>query len=482
MARTLGQALRERRIRLGDTQESAAEKIGCDIATLGRWERHRARVLSCREALRTYLGCSRRAFEELLVAQAAAVERHDHRRTGRRPRTPRERSASTGSATRGEVAVLDLDGLRARGWSCGQVTRALLEIERETVAALATRTERTFARRREICAAYPGFWRVLYREPREILGYWQALPVGRRAFRRLLRGEVAVAALEPADLEHVALPGTYKLALGMFTLREPARSEENRLRLFRSLIDRLVDLARAGIRFDELVAPAYGFEGERLCRLLGMEEVAVPGPAPQPADGPDPPVAPLFHLRLLPFPRRGRLAQRKELAALYADPGSSEEDPPAAGGLVQAASLRAMWNGREMLVARRRVCELAAGGPVGTGGPQALLLGFFDELHHFLDRGEVSRHHLWLVYGATVALYHALLREAALAYRRAFADEGRHAGFFRLAEELEAHGRRRGVDPPTGEQLARLMAEERELVELLLAVEGPARETPSAGD
>ena len=479
MARTLGQALRERRIRLGDTQETAAEKIGCDIATLGRWERHRARVLSCREALQTYLGCSRRVFEELLVAQAEAVEHHNHRRAGRRFRAERGTDASPGSGPGGEIAILDLDGLRTRGWNCKQVTRALLDIDRETVAGLAPETEGAFARRREICSGYPGFWRVLYREPREILGYWQALPVSRRGFRRLLRGDVAPDGLEAADLDHVALAGTYKLAFLMFTLREPARSEENRVRLFRSFVRRLVELAGAGIFFDEMVAPAYGFEGERLCRVLGMEEVGFPKASGTGHDRRHRPPVALYRVRLLPFPRQGRLAHRKELAALYAGRGTAKAVAEAAD-LPHAGALRAMWNSREMLIARRHVCELAARGPVGPGGPQALLLGFFEELHHFLRRGEISRDYLRLAYGPAVDLYGTLLRQAALAYQRQFGGH-RHAGFFHLLEEMAADGHGPDAGPPTTDRLERMIAEERELTALLLAAVGPGRHTAGSG-
>lgn len=82
MGKTLGQVLREHRIRKGQTQESAAHAIGCDVGTLGRWERHRMRVLSHRESLRAWLGCDPETFEELLLRQAEAVAaRHAREQT-----------------------------------------------------------------------------------------------------------------------------------------------------------------------------------------------------------------------------------------------------------------------------------------------------------------------------------------------------------------------------------------------------------------
>ncbi len=253
MAKTLGQVLRERRIRLGETQEAAAYRIGCDIATLGRWERHRARATSCREALRAYLDCDRRTFEELLVAQAEAVER-------------------------------------------------------------------------------------------------------------------------------------------------------------------------------------------RRCRR----------PRPRPRDGSDPPVA--------------RLPGEEGAVTPSGDEGSAS----------RTAALRRVWNSREMLLARRRICELACRGAVGTGGPQAELLGFFEELHHCLERGEISRHCAWLVFGRFVDLYHALLGEAVRTYRREFEDDGRYAGFLLLKRELDAHARGIGARIPDLRHLPKMLAEELEQTELLLAPGEPA--------
>ncbi len=253
MAKTLGQVLRERRIRLGETQEAAAYRIGCDIATLGRWERHRARVKSCREALRAYLDCDRRSFEELLLAQAEAVERR------RRPRA-----------------------------------------------------------------------------------------------------------------------------------------------------------------------------------------------MPHSGDGSEPPAE--------RFPRTNGVAA----------PSGGE------GSSSATRALRRVWNSREMLLARRRVCELARRGPVGTGGPQAELLGFFEELHHCLERGEISRHCAWLVFGRFVDLYHAVLEEAVRTYRREFEDDSRHAGFLLLKRELDAHARGIGARVPGLRHLPKLLAEELEQTELLLAPGEPA--------
>ncbi len=260
MAKTLGQVLREQRIRRGETQEAAAYRIGCDIGTLGRWERHRARVTSCREALRVYLGCDERTFEELLVAQAEAVDR---------------------------------------------------ERRRQTV--------------------------------------------------------------------------------------HPAR------------------------------------------------------------DGPDPP------------------------AGRRPDGEGGTAAPDGEGSPSRTGALRRVWNSREMLLARRRVCELARRGPVGTGGPQAELLGFFEELHHCLERGEISRHCAWLVFGRFVDLYHALLQEAVRTYRREFEDDGRHAGFLLLKRELDAHARARGARIPDARHLPKLLAEELEQTELLLAPGKPAGVRRGAG-
>ncbi len=473
MAKTLGQALRERRIRLGETQESVAYRIGCDIGTLGRWERHRARVTSCREALQAYLGCDRQAFEELLLAQAEAVERERRRRADPlfgETAAAQERPPEHGSAVAEErTAILDLDALLERGWKLEEITRTLLDIDCETVETLKPEVQAAFAWWNGIHSLYPGFWRVLYREPRQILGYWLALPVTAGGFERLLHGEVVDSGLGSADLEHIAVPGRYKLAFSIFTLRKRARTEENRVVLFRSFVGRLVELARAGIFFEEMVAPAYSFEGERLCRLLGMSEVGFQQrPAPADHDHPSRP-APIYHLRLLPFPRRGRIAHQQELAALYAEAPREEESASEQADLPRAAALRAIWNSREMVVARRRICELAEMGPVGTGGAQAEVLGFFEELHHYLQRGEISREFVWLRYGCFIDLYYALLRDTILAYQREFEDESWYAGFVLLKREADAHAIARRRRMPEARTIQRMLAEELERTALLLS-------------
>ncbi len=477
MAKTLGQALRERRIRRGETQESVAYRLGCDIGTLGRWERHRARVTSCREALQAYLGCDRRVFEELLLAQAEAVERERRRRAGPLPGetgAASEKQPARGSVRDEPTAILDLDALLERGWRLEEITRTLLDIDYETVETLKPEAQGAFAYWDEIHSLYPGFWRVLYREPRQILGYWLALPVTAQGFERLLHGEVVDSGLGSADLEHVAVPGRYKLAFSIFTLRAQARTEENRVALFRSFVGRLVELARAGIFFEEMVAPAYSFEGERLCRLLGMTEVGFQK-RPAPADHDPPPrPAPIYHLRLLPFPRRGRIAHQRELAALYAE-APREETAIGQADLPRAAALRAIWNSREMVLARRRICELAARGPVGTGGAQAEVLGFFEELQHSLRRGEISREFVWLRYGCFIDLYYTLLRDTILAYQREFEDESWYAGFVLLKREADAHAVAHGRRMPDAGSIRRMLAEELELTELLIGPDDSAR-------
>lgn len=366
------------------------------------------------------------------------------------------------------TAILDLDALFARGWSLEEITHSLLDIDYETVESLKPGAQGAFAYRNEIHSLYPGFWRVLYEEPRQILGYWLALPVTADGFERLRHGERVDSALASADLEHIAVPGRYRLAFSIFTLRAPARTEENRVALFRSFVGRLVELARAGIFFEEMVAPAHSFEGERLCRLLGMTEIGFPE-HPLPADRARPSgPPPIYHLRLLPFPRRGRIAHQRELAALYAE-APREETAGDQADLPRAAALRTIWNSREMVLARRRICELAERGPVGTGGAQAEVLGFFEELYHYLQRGEISREFVWLRYGSFIELYYILLRDTILAYQREFEDESWYAGFVLLKREADAHALARRRRTPDARTIRRMLAEELERTALLLS-------------
>ncbi len=456
MRKTLGEVLRERRLRRGDTQESTAFAIGCDIGTIGRWERHRMCVTTHREGLRAYLGIDHGIFEELLVRQAEVVARR------------RERPCPGSHPQAEPVAVLDHDGLARHGWTTEAITRELLAIDFEVVPDLSWSEIGSLSAWTEVLAAYSDWWRVLAAEPDRILGYWMMVPLREETFEALADGRIREADLGLDRLEPLPVAGVYPAHLVGFSLRAAARGDENRARLFDSLVERVEAFARAGLFFDRVTAVARTAEGERLCRIMGAEPLGTPRPAGEgcrPATG-----FPLYCLRLIPFPVTGRLARRRELATRYRwATDTVAERPPTPGDIERAETLRRMWNAREMLLARRLVCRRAKAGSVGPGGAQSEILAFFDQLHHFLLRGEISREYLRLAYGGYLELYGRLLEEAVREYRARFGASGRHAGIMALTRELGSS--RCGPGTRTSDDARRrlLFEEELERVELFLA-------------
>jgi len=100
MRRTLGEQLRIARAGRGHTQEDAAETIGCDVTTIGRWERLRSVVTQRHHrALQKYLGCNAATLERLLRGQLGAV-------TNGRLRSPRGYAPRKQMSAAGELSAL----------------------------------------------------------------------------------------------------------------------------------------------------------------------------------------------------------------------------------------------------------------------------------------------------------------------------------------------------------------------------------------
>jgi transcriptional regulator with XRE-family HTH domain len=302
---TLSKRLRSLREARGLTQEEMARRIGVEKSTLWRWEHGltRPKGQQVLQRVKDEYGLTQEELETLFVqwAEETRVRTSDYTVLGYDYIILR-----AAQKYRIDVGLIDEE----------QVLEELLkELIVNDVSAYPhiTPVDEGDARQwAPIFSAMSYSWRVLVSDDK-VIGDWHFVCLNDDVFERAKLGILRDSQITVTDLDIPIVGGerSYKMYIANFGVERRYRHPEAFNALCGSFVDEIVRLAEQDVFFSEVCATAWTVEGQRLCRLIGMEQIAkLRGVAGMPA-------ADVFFSAWSGLLRAGFVQRNEKLTALY---------------------------------------------------------------------------------------------------------------------------------------------------------------------
>ena len=205
-----------------------------------------------------------------------------------------------------KLHVGKIDDVISWGWNSVKLVDELEKIDYEVIEDLRPEDEGDTAPWARIRFNHPDTWRILYRSPGEIAGYWSYVPLFSENLDMLKNGEIIEGQISEEMVPAMELAGHFKVFFTMLALREKYRGTSSIHLLYHSFLRVVEDLAKQGIFFDEISANAYTPAGVAVCKSFGMSFVR-----DSPSKGK------IFSMRFYPFPKTTVFAEHPVLNELY---------------------------------------------------------------------------------------------------------------------------------------------------------------------
>jgi len=107
-----------------------------------------------------------------------------------------------------------------------------------------------------------------------LAGYMNVAPVTESCYNKIATGNIWDTSIEEDSVLPYNRPGLYHLNFTSIVVNPLYRSLSVVLQLRNAVISKMVDLSKKGIYFKAMIADAVTKEGEKLCRIFGMNLVA----------------------------------------------------------------------------------------------------------------------------------------------------------------------------------------------------------------
>jgi hypothetical protein len=157
--------------------------------------------------------------------------------------------------------------------SLDKIIGDLIAIDYQTFRNIEDRDVGSLSQWRPIVETNLDCWGLVTTRKINIVGYWHIMALREKFFKRALHGDLHDGELRLDAIELLVKPGHYNLyIIAVAVLIEHRGCAANRL-LLQGLCERLLELAKLGIFFDEMVTNAFTEEGLALCRHLDMAYV-----------------------------------------------------------------------------------------------------------------------------------------------------------------------------------------------------------------
>ena len=153
---------------------------------------------------------------------------------------------------------------------------------------------------------HPDTWRILYKSPEEIAGYFSFVPLFDEDFASLMGGNIIEGQITEEMVPEMELSGHFKMFFTMLGLREPYRGTSSIHLLYYSFLSLVESLSEQGIFFDEIGTNAYTPAGVAICKSFGMNFVRDSSSKGK-----------LFRMKFYPFPRSTAFLEHPKLFSFY---------------------------------------------------------------------------------------------------------------------------------------------------------------------
>lgn len=112
-------------------------------------------------------------------------------------------------------------------------------------------------------------------ETKRIVGYFGLLPIREETYKRILSGDFLDTEFSEKDLELYDFPHEYKGYVSGVAIAPQYQNTDALIRLYNAFIDFLIELAdNREIYLSDIITEAISENGERFCKLVGMEKVS----------------------------------------------------------------------------------------------------------------------------------------------------------------------------------------------------------------
>ena len=205
-----------------------------------------------------------------------------------------------------KLHVGKIDDVLSWGWNSIKFVDELEKIDYEVIEDLRPEDEGDTAPWARIRFNHPDTWRILYRNPEEIAGYWSYVPLFSENLDMLKNGEIIEGQISEEMVPAMELSGHFKIFFTMLALREKYRGTSSIHLLYHSFLKVVEELAAQGIFFEEISANAYTPAGIAVCKSFGMKYVR-----DSPSKGK------IFSMNFYPFPKSTVFSEHPVLNDLY---------------------------------------------------------------------------------------------------------------------------------------------------------------------
>jgi hypothetical protein len=183
------------------------------------------------------------------------------------------RSKKASRINESHYEFVGLRHLLKKGIPIEKIIGDLIAIDYQAIRNIEDRDVGSLSQWRPIVESNLDCWGLVIARRNNIVGYWHFMALRQEFFKRALHGDLHDGELRLDAIELLVKPGRYNLYLIIVAVVVEHRGcAVNRL-LLQGLCERLLELAKLGIYFDEMVTNAYTEDGLALCRHLGMDYV-----------------------------------------------------------------------------------------------------------------------------------------------------------------------------------------------------------------
>jgi len=215
-----------------------------------------------------------------------------------------------------KLQIGNIDDVISWGWNSVKLVDELEKIDYEVIEDLRPEDEGDTAPWARIRFNHPDTWRILFRSPGEIAGYWSFVPMFTENLEMLKSGRIIEGQISEDMIPAMELSGHFKIFFTMLALREGFRGTASIHLLYHSFLKVVEDLALQGIFFDEIATNAYTPSGEAVCKSFGMNYIIN-----SPSKGK------LYAMPFYPFPHTNVFAEHPRLLSLYKEEFDNKANP-----------------------------------------------------------------------------------------------------------------------------------------------------------
>lgn len=159
------------------------------------------------------------------------------------------------------------------GWTSGEIVKALIELDYNTMNGIDELHVGTFEQWIPIYKSYPDLWVLLTDAPKSVVGYWHYIALPETEFEKAVQGKLHDNEIRLENIVFPSFPGEYDIYFSCISLLQKYRDIKGFKLLFESFLHKLDELASCGIFIRRICANAFTEEGTALCRTIKMDYV-----------------------------------------------------------------------------------------------------------------------------------------------------------------------------------------------------------------